>query len=149
LAVTDCSNRIYILNDRFEEIDSITPELNAGPLQSVYVCKGNGNLVLTYRNAIYTSDLNGQILSTVRTSLPGADYISGIPLCNGILLAYTDGQRDTIQYNACTNTLPPCVRIKSFLENDDGEVYALVSKGYPYTFLIPVFQDGLLNNNTI
>lgn len=149
LAVTDCSNRIYILNDRFEEIDSISPATNSGPLQSVYLCNGSGNLVLTYRDAIFASDLGGQILSTISTATTDIDYISAIPLCNGILLAYTNGGRDTIKYNACTNTLPACVRVKSFLEDGNGEVYALVGKGYPYTFLIPVFQDGLLSNITL
>jgi len=141
----DCSNRVYILNADLTETDGFTPKINAGPLLSVYPCPSGSELVLSYRNACYLSDCRGNILCTLRRARDGGDIISCFPLCSACLHAFEDGCRDVIEYNGCSCILPECVKVKGFALSDEGTVYAFVSKGYPYSFLIPVLENGVFS----
>lgn len=149
----DCSNRVYILTEELTEIDGFTPKINAGPLLTVYPCPSGNALLLTYRDGCYLSDFEGNILSTVRTAEDGVDFISCYPTCGGGLHAYNDGTRDVIEYRGCRGVsrcvLSACVRIKSFALCEDGVVYGFFGKGYPYTFLAPVLENGCLNCSNI
>lgn len=144
----NCSNRVYVLTESLTEIDGFTPKINAGPLLAVYPCPQRSYLLLTYRNGCYISDCEGNILNELKRSTTDKDFISCYPLCNGCLHAYNDGCRDVIEYHSCCYSgkcfLPDCVRLKNFTTCDDGVVYGFFTKGYPYSFLAPVLENGSL-----
>lgn len=144
-----CSNKIYTLSECLTEIDGFTPKINNGPLLSVYPSSCGNLLALTYRDGCYLTDREGNASERMKTAEEGVTFISCYPLCNGHLLAYNDGDRDVIEYTRCGSTsrcvLPSCVKIKSFAPCEDGVIYGLFGKGYPYTFLSPVLENGHLN----
>lgn len=145
----DCSNKLFVLNSCFEEIGSICTDTGDGPLLTVYSA-GCGRLILTYRRSIVAVDADGSS-ACIFATLNGAekDFIAATPTCGGILLAYNDGSRDNIQYRRCdgavsTCTLPQGISVKSFATGEDGTVFGLFAKGYPYRYLAPILVDGVL-----
>lgn len=141
----NCSNKVYILSADLTETDGFTPKINAGPLLSVYPCPNGAELVLSYRNACYLSDCRGNILRTLRVAGEDGDIISCFPLCCACIQAFEEGDRNVIEYNGNRCTLPQCAKVKGFALSEEETVYALVNKGYPYSFLIPVLEDGVFN----
>lgn len=145
-----CSNKLYIIDSCFNEIDGICLPNIGGPLLSAYLMC-NGKILLTYRKAIVIANTDGSTGGIVANSnCESTDFISAIPNNKGLILAFNDGYRDTIQYRDCNGTisncvLPSCVSIKSFAQSYDCTVYGLFAKGYPYRYLIPVLVDGVLN----
>ena len=139
-----CGNRIYVLNCDLEELYAITPNVFDGPLQSVYIYPDRSGLLLTYRKRVYKSNIEGRILSVVGEADENIDFLHSIPTCNGYLIAYTENERTYIKFFGCDDqsiALPECVRFKSFVNEENGIVYALVGKGYPFTFLAPIFEN--------
>ncbi len=145
-----CSNRVYILDCCFKEIGSICFSFDYGPLLAAYLTEGN-KLILTYRKTVIIANTNGSYMDTIATSsCDDSDFIAAILTDGGLLTAFNDGNRDTIQirYGDGTTqscTLPRCVGIKSFVVNDDCSIYGLFSKGYPYRYLLPIVTDGMFN----
>ncbi|MBE6677231.1 MAG: hypothetical protein E7597_00340 [Ruminococcaceae bacterium] len=146
----NCGNKIFILDNCFNEIGSICPPCAEGTLLTAYITCGR-KLLLTYRKKIVIANGDGSIGETIATSnRENTDFIAAFPYHNGLLIAFNDGYRDTIQYRSCNGSisnciLPRCVNIQSFTQSDDGTVYGLFAKGYPYRYLIPVIIDGRLN----
>ncbi len=140
-----CTNRVYVLDAALTETDGFTPGVNAGPLLGAHCCP-DGGLTLTYREAVYLSDCRGNVLCALKRAEEDMDFIDYLPLCRGFLLGYNAGRGDVIEYCGCCSrgscTLPPCVRLKGFTLSEEGEPYALISKGYPYSFLVPLFDNG-------
>lgn len=144
-----CGSRVFLLDADMREIDAVQPRVDAGPLLSVYCC-GGSRLLLTYRKLVAVADFDGRISSVIREDEGDEiDYISAYPICGGYLLAEGDGQRDIIRYNRCGDStecvLPACVRVKGFTADSDGNVYAFIRKGYPYTFLSTVLENGVFD----
>lgn len=142
-----CGNRIYVLNCDLEELYAITPNVHDGPLQSVFLYPDRSGLLLTYRKRVYKSNTNGRILSTIGEADDNVDFLQSIPLCNGYLLAYTENCQTAIKLlgtNEQSIILPECTRFKSFV-NDEGVIYALLGKGYPFTYLAPIFDNCTLS----
>ena len=144
----ECTNRVYVLTENLTETDGFTPKINAGPLLTAYPCNGGNALLLTYRKVVVIANCNGEVLGVTKTAPDEVDFMSCYPLCKGCLCAYNDGNNEIIEYSACGNTrrciLPNCVRIKSFVSFEEGVVYGFFTKGYPYAFLAPIWQNGLL-----
>lgn len=142
-----CSNRVYLLDGDLTETEAFTPDADGDVLQSVYPCPCGGSLLFTYRNGVYTGDLCGGITSKIKSAHNGNDFISVFPANGYMLTAYNNGYADVIEYSGCDGStrcvLPECVRIKSFAALENNTVYGLFSKGYPYSFLAPVTENGV------
>lgn len=143
-----CGNRIYVLNGELQETASVVPNVYAGALESAFVYPDASGILLTYGKLAAKVDASGRLLETVGFADDAdVDLLSSYPLTDGFILAYTDGDRTIIRLIADGESsfiLPECVSFKSFAEDGDGTVYALVGKGYPYTYLTPVYENGVL-----
>lgn len=140
-----CGNRIYVLNCELEETAAITPNVFAGPLLSAFLYPDRTGILLTYRNTAVKIGTDGRVLEVVGTANnEGTDFLSSFPLCNGYLLAYTENDQTIIKLLSCNESsfiLPHCVRFKGFTSDCNGTVYALIGKGYPYTYLTPIYEN--------
>ncbi len=145
----DCSNRVYLLDGDMTETDAFTPNAVGDLLQSVYPCPLGNGFVFTYRNGVYAGDLCGRTHQRLECAENGQEFISVFPACGYCLTAYNNGYADIIEYSTCNGNqrclLPDCVRIKSFTAIDCQNVYGLFTKGYPYSFLAPVVENGVFN----
>ncbi len=152
LLATDggCGNKLYILDKCLNEIGNICLPCVYGPLLTAYITC-DGKLLLTYRKKLVIANGDGGMGEAIAANnCDSTDFIAAFPYCNGLLIAFNDGYRDTIQYRGCNGRinnciLPQCINIRSFTQADDGTVYGLFAKGYPYRYLIPIIVDGVFN----
>ncbi|MBR6594527.1 MAG: hypothetical protein IKK83_05040 [Clostridia bacterium] len=143
-----CSNRVYVLNECLEETGGICLRGGNGPLLTVYLTEDCG-MVLTYRNAVYLADENGSISETLATaSCEDGEFIAAAPTDTGMLYAVSEnGAQYILHRSPCGNDscyIPVGIMFKSFVYGNDGTVYGLFAKGYPYRYLVPVLVNGAL-----
>lgn len=143
-----CGNKIHVLNCDLEELYAITPNTNDGPVQSVFIYPDGSGLLLTYRKRCYKSNVNGRILSVIgSTEGPNVDFLQCIPVCTGFLLAAEENGQTVLKLLGLDDgnvVLPRCTKFKSFVNGENGTVYALLGKGYPFTYLAPVYENCTL-----
>lgn len=143
-----CGNKVYVLNSELDETENLTPSVSAGALKSAFLYPDGSGILLTYDNLAAKCSRNGRILSVVGTTTDeSSELLSCFPLDNGCLLAYSENGQTTVGLfsdNEESFILPKCLSFKCFAEDTDGTVYALIGKGYPYSYLTTVYENGAL-----
>ncbi len=142
-----CESRIYVLNQCFEETGSITPgTLDETPQSAFMYPDGSGILITGAKEAVKIST-EGRTLEVVGTASDGTRLLSCFPLSCGFLVATEENEQTVIRLTGGSEegyVIPKGLRFKSFCDGNDGTVYALIGKGYPYTYLVPVYDGGSL-----
>lgn len=143
-----CGNKIYVLNDELDETESLTPLVNAGALKSAFLYPDRSGILITYAGLAAKCSTSGRITEVIGTA-DGVDteLLSCLPLDDGYLLAYNEDDNTTIKLFSYTESefiLPKCLSFKCFAVDDDETVYALIGKGYPYSYLTTVYENGNL-----
>lgn len=143
-----CGNKIYVLNGELEETESLTPSVAAGALKSAFLYPDRSGILVTYGSLAAKCGRSGRMINVIgSTTDENVELLSCFPLDNGYLLAYSDDGQTLIGLfaeNDDSFILPKCLNFKCFAADTDGTVYALVGKGYPYSYLTVVYENGAL-----
>lgn len=143
-----CGNKLYVLSSELEETESLTPTVSAGALKSAFLYPDRSGILLTYDKLATKCSRSGRALSVIGSATNNStELLSCFPLEDGYLLAYSENGQTMIELfsdNEDSFILPKCLSFKCFAADTDGAVYALLGKGYPYSYLTTVYENGVL-----
>ncbi|MDD4124564.1 MAG: hypothetical protein PHW77_02375 [Eubacteriales bacterium] len=150
-AATDraCSNRIYILNTRLEEIGSIELEIQTASDNLVADAgynQTNTGFDVAHPYALRVYALDGSYDSTVTRNPSGREFLHWADFGVRRALHYFENGRFYVTVDRVGGILPDCVALKAFIPRDD-ELYGAFGVGYIYTYFIPVYTEGQLNTS--
>ncbi|MGI6715784.1 MAG: hypothetical protein ACOX3X_01125 [Eubacteriales bacterium] len=142
-----CSDRLYILNSRFEEIGNIPLETQTTSdrvVKDAGYNRENTGFDVTHPFALRVYALDGSYVSTVTRNPSGREFLHWADFGEHRALHYLENGRYYVTVDRVGGILPDCVYLKAFIPRGEN-LFGAFGVGYLYTYFIPIFTDGQLN----